>query len=366
MQILHLKLENFRNYNTLDLDFAPGINMIYGLNGQGKTNIAEAIYFFAVAKSHRVLKDKDLIMHGKNYAKMELDFLNKERDFNAKINLFSEKNREIFVNDIKAVKNSDLIGRFNAVLFSPEDFSLIKDGPGERRRFTDIAISQVKPNYFLRLTEYNKVLKMKNKVLKEGLSYAGMIDIYNEKLAEIGADIIFYRNKFYEFLKPISQDFHREISLSLDKFDIVYEPCVKVDDRRKMKDEIYKKLSDLKMKELDERFCSFGIHREDVSFYINEKKVKEFASQGQQRTVILILKLAQAEYMKEITGEYPVLLLDDILSELDATRRKYFLSEIKNKQVIITATDKGSFGRRKDTKLIHVQNGHVSEWKINN
>ena len=127
MQILHLKLENFRNYNTLDLDFAPGINMIYGLNGQGKTNIAEAIYFFAVAKSHRVLKDKDLIMHGKNYAKMELDFLNKERDFNAKINLFSEKNREIFVNDIKAVKNSDLIGRFNAVLFSPEDFSLIKD-----------------------------------------------------------------------------------------------------------------------------------------------------------------------------------------------------------------------------------------------
>lgn len=366
MQVLNLKLKDFRNYEDLNLDFAPGINLIYGFNGQGKTNIVEAIYFFAVAKSHRVLKDKDLIMHGKDYAKAELDFVNKERQFNAKINLFSDKNREIFVNDIKTVKNSELIGKFNAVLFSPEDFCIIKDGPGERRRFTDIAISQVKPNYFLKLTEYNKVLKMKNKVLKEGMAYAGMIDIYNEKLAELGADIIFYRNKFYEFLKPLAQDFHREIALTLDKFEIEYEPCVKINDRRKMQKDIYKKLEDLKLKELDERFSVFGIHREDVSFYINGKKVKEFASQGQQRTVILILKLAQAEYMKEITGEYPVLLLDDILSELDSVRRKYFLSEIKNKQVIITSTDKGSFGRRKDTKLIHIQNGYVSEWKINN
>ena len=244
-------------------------------------------------------------------------------------------------------------------MFSPEDFCIIKDGPGERRRFTDIAISQVKPNYFLKLTEYNKVLKMKNKVLKEGISYAGMIDIYNEKLAEIAADIIFYRNKFYEFIKPVAQEFHRQIALSLDKFDIVYESCVKINDRKKMKEDIYNKLQDLQLKELDERFCIFGTHREDVSFYINGKKVKEFASQGQQRTVILTLKLAQAEYMKEITGEYPVLLLDDILSELDATRRKYFLSEIKNKQVIITATDKGSFGRRKDTKLIQINDGKV-------
>ncbi len=359
MQVLNLKLKDFRNYENLDLDFAPGINMIYGLNGQGKTNIVEAIYFFAVLKSHRVLKDKDLINYDKDFAKIELDFLNIERNFNAKINLFPDKNRDVFVNDIKINKNSELIGKFNAVLFSPEDFSLIKDGPGERRRFTDIAISQVKPNYFLRLTEYNKVLKMKNKVLKEGLSYAGMIDIYNEKLAEIGADIIFYRNKFFEFLKPVAQDFHRGIALNLDKFEIDYESCVKINDRKKMKQDIYDKLESLKLKELDERFCIFGTHREDVTFYINGKKVKEFASQGQQRTVILILKLAQAEYMKEITGEYPVLLLDDILSELDSTRRKYFLNEIKDKQVIITATDKGSFGRRKDTKLIHIDQGKV-------
>jgi len=359
MKVLNLKLKNFRNYEELNVDFSPGINMIYGFNGQGKTNIVEAIYFFAVAKSHRVLKDKDLILHGKDFAKLELNFSNIEREINAKINLFSDKNREIFVNDIKAVKNSELIGKFNAVLFSPEDFSIIKEGPGERRRFTDIAISQVKPNYFSRLTEYNKVLKMKNKVLKEGLSYAGMIDIYNEKLAEIGADIIFYRNKFYEFVKPLAQDLHREIALSLDKFEVVYESCVKIDDRKKMQNEIFNKLQDLKMKELEERFSVFGIHREDVSIYLNGKKVREFASQGQQRTAILILKLAQAEYMKEITGQYPVLLLDDIMSELDSVRRKYFLSEIKDKQVIITATDKGSFSRRKDTKLINIDKGKI-------
>lgn len=362
MLIKNIKLENFRNYDTLNLDFSSGINLIYGNNGQGKTNIVEAIYMYAVAKSHRVLKDKDLIKYDMPYAKTEMSFCNFERDYNAKFILYPDKKRDIFVNDIKTVKNSDLIGKFNAVLFSPEDFGIIKNGPSERRRFTDIAISQVKPSYFLRLVEYQKILKMKNKILKENPSlYEGMIDIYNEKLAENAAHVIYFRKKFYDYASSVCQEFHNNITLNTDKFEIIYEPCVKPAEISKMTESIYENLCKVKQKEFYERVSVFGPHREDVTFKINGNKVREFASQGQQRTVILIMKLIQADYIKNITGEYPVLLLDDVLSELDKDRRKYILNGIKDKQVIITATDKGSFARRKDTKLIHIDCGKVIE-----
>lgn len=359
MFVNRLVLENFRNYETLDLAFDPGINMIYGNNGQGKTNIIEAIYLFAAARSHRTNREKEMIRYQQPFAKLELFFENKQRDLSAQFRIFQDKNHEIAVNEIQAARNSDLIGNFNAVLFSPEDFGIIKDGPSERRRFTDIAISQVKPNYFKCLMNYQKILKMKNKVLKEGADFLSMVDIYNESLAEIGADILFYRNKFFDFLKEVTPRFHREITLSLDEFRLEYEACVPIGERQKMKKDLLGKLERVKQKEVLERTAIVGPHREDISFYIAGKKVREFASQGQQRTVILVLKLAQAEYIKELTGEYPVLLLDDILSELDAVRRKYLLSEIKDKQVVLTGTDKASFGRRKDTKLIHIENGKV-------
>lgn len=360
MLVKNIKLENFRNYETLNLDFSEGINLIYGNNGQGKTNIVEALYMFATLKSHRVLKDKDLIKYNMPFAKSEMIFCDYEREYNAKFVLYPEKKRDIFVNDIKANKNSDLIGKFNAVLFSPEDFSIIKNGPSERRRFTDIAISQVKPSYFLRLVEYNKILKMKNKILKENPDiYEGMIDIYNEKLAENAAHIIYFRKKFYDYAKENCQVLHNNIALNTDKFEIIYEPSVKPADINKMTESLYENLCKFKQKEFYERVSVFGPHREDVTFKINGNKVREFASQGQQRTVILIMKLIQADYIKNITGEYPVLLLDDVLSELDKDRRKYILNGIKDKQVIITATDKGSFSRRKDTKLIHIEGGKV-------
>ncbi len=359
MKVKSLKLENFRNYEKLDLNLDSETNLIYGKNGQGKTNIIEAVYMFAVARSHRVLKDRDMIMYDKPYAKLKMEFSRESRDMEAEIILFGDKNREIYVNGIRAKRNAELIGNFNAVLFSPEDFCIIKDGPSERRRFTDIAISQVKPNYFGCLNEYHKLLKMKNKALKEDKAFFGMIDVYNEKMAENAANIIYYRNKFYEFASQICGNLHREMTLTGDKFTIKYESCVPVAERSEMKKNILKNMERLKEKECFERVSLFGTHKEDISFYINGKKVREFASQGQQRTVILILKLIQAEYIKNITGEYPVLLLDDILSELDKDRRKYILNEIKNKQVIITATDKGSFSRRKNTSLIYVEDSNA-------
>ena len=361
MHISKIILKNYRNYEKLDLDLSEGTNLIYGLNGQGKTNIIEAIYFFAACRSHRTNHEKDLIKYNMPFAEAEIFFENSERDMQAKIRLFPNDRHYMEVNGIKVTKNSDLIGNFNAVLFSPEDFSIIKDGPSERRRFTDIAISQVKKSYFNCLVNYLKILKQKNKLLKDGNSLSTMIEIYNEQLADFGAKIIFHRNKFYEFIKEASVRIYREITLSTDKFEIKYDSCVKIDELKKMEKELLKKLSSLKTKEMLEKTSIFGPHREDIRFFINGKDVRDFASQGQQRTVILVLKLAFAEYIKENKGEYPVLLLDDILSELDAYRRKYLLEEIRDKQVIITSTDKGSFGRRKNTKLIHIENAQVIE-----
>lgn len=361
MLVKKIKLTNFRNYENEELDFESGTNLIYGKNGQGKTNIIEAVNFFASLKSHRVLKDRDLILYNRDFASISIIFESDGRDFEGKIVFYPDNRRYMELNGCKIVKNQDMIGNFNAVLFSPEDFMIIKEGPSERRRYTDIAISQVKPNYFKTLVEYNKVMKMKNKILKDDFVIEDLVDVYNEKLAVLGASVIFYRNKYYEFLKGICDKFHREITLSTDKFEIEYESCVECSDTERMRRAYLKKLNKHKKKELFERTSLFGIHREDIGFYINGKKVKEFASQGQQRTVILVLRLAQAEYIKEVKGEYPVLLLDDILSELDSVRRKYLLNEIRNKQVIITSTDKGSFSRRKNTKLIHIDNAKVIE-----
>ena len=359
MHISKIILKNFRNYEKLDLDLNEGTNLIYGLNGQGKTNIIEAIYFFAACRSHRTNHEKDLIKYNMPFAEAEIFFENSERDMSAKIRLFPNDRHYMEVNGVRILKNSELIGNFNAVLFSPEDFSIIKDGPSERRRFTDIAISQVKKSYFDCLVNYSKVLKQKNKLLKEEKAFNTITEIYNEQLADFGSKIIFHRNKFYEFIKEASVKIYREITLSTDKFEIKYDSCVKIQELSKMKKELLAKLESLKTKEMFERTSIFGPHREDVRFFINGKDVRDFASQGQQRTVILVLKLAFAEFIREIRGEYPVLLLDDILSELDSYRRKYLLEEIRDKQVIITSTDKGSFGRRKNTKLIHIENAQV-------
>ena len=364
MFVKKLILKNYRNYEDLVFEPERETNLIYGKNGQGKTNIVEAINFFASLRSHRVSKHRDLIKYDEEFASLTLIFENNEREFEAKITLLPDERRKMELNGSKIVKNSELIGLFNAVMFSPEDFLIIKEGPSERRRYIDIAISQVKPNYFNTLVEYNKVLKMKNKILKEEGNYSELIDVYNEKLASLGGDIIFYRNKYIEFIKTLTDKLHREITLSLDKFEIKYESCIPVSDRRSMQKEYLKKLNKIKSKEIFERTSLFGIQREDIGFFINGNRVREFASQGQQRTVILILRLTQAEYIKEIKGEYPVLLLDDILSELDSERRKYLLNEIRNKQVIITSTDKGSFARRKNTKLIHIDNAKIINWQL--
>ncbi len=359
MQVEKLCLENFRNYESATVEFSPGVNLIYGNNGHGKTNIAEAVYLFSAARSHRTAKEKDMIMLGKEYLRAKLWFKTESRDMEAEFRIFQEKSHFISRNGVENIKNGEFIGSFLAVMFSPEDFSFIKDGPGERRKFMDIAISQLKPGYFKLLSEYNRYLKSKMKALKNP-AYHVMLDVYNQHLAALGAKIMLYRNTFIEALKPKLDKINKEITSLPDTLLIEYQSCVPfTKDEEKLKKRLIQKLEKVRERELFDKVCHAGPQKEDLDFMLNDIKLRDFGSQGQVRTAVLAVKMAQAELIHESYGEYPVLILDDILSELDATRRRYLLNEIRGKQVIITGTDKANFSRRKDTKLIYIENGKV-------
>lgn len=361
MVVEKIYLSNFRNYEIEEVEFSPGVNMIYGDNGQGKTNIAEAVYLFSTAKSHRTSHEKDMIRLGCEESRIKLLYSNSQRKMSSEFRIYKDKAHALLVNDVPGIKNSEFIGNFLAVMFSPEDFSFIKDGPSERRKFMDIAISQLKPSYYKLLTEYNRYLKSKMKALKEP-DYLPMIDVYNERIAEISASIVLYRNEFIERLKPKIRELNKEITKRDDELSVTYECFVSfTTDKEKLKKEILKKLNRVKQREIFEKMCLSGPHREDLDFCLNGNRLRDFGSQGQVRTAVLCVKLSQAEIIKEQSGEYPVLILDDILSELDSTRRKFLLDEIRGKQVIITGTDKANFGKRKDTKLIHVNQGKIIE-----
>lgn len=361
MRIEKLYVQNFRNYEEAEISFSDGVNLIYGNNGQGKTNLAEAVYLFSAARSHRTAREKDMIQIGKEAARTKIYFSAAGREMNADFRIFQNKPHEITVNDVKKIKNSELMGVFQAVMFSPEDFSFIKDGPSERRKFLDIAISQIRPNYFKRLSEYNRYLKSKVRALKEP-AYLPMLDVYNRKLTELAADIMLYRHEFIERIKPKMDEINKEITKSDDCLKVEYESMVPMDsDKEKLKNQIFKKFERVRAREILERVCLAGTQREDLNFSLNELSLRDFGSQGQVRTAVLAVKMAQAEIINEDFKEYPILILDDILSELDQTRRQYLLNEIRGKQVLITGTDKANFGRRKDTKLIYIENGKITE-----
>ncbi|MBQ2967484.1 MAG: DNA replication/repair protein RecF [Clostridia bacterium] len=359
MQVEKLCLQNFRNYEKAEIEFSSGVNLIYGNNGHGKTNIAEAVYLFSAARSHRTSREKDMIRLGEDYLRAKLFYKTESRDMEAEFRIFKDKSHFISRNGVENIKNSEFIGSFLAVMFSPEDFSFIKDGPGERRKFMDIAISQLKPNYFKLLSEYNRYLKSKMKALKNP-AYHVMLDVYNEHLATLGAKIMLYRNAFIEALKPKLNRINQEITSLPDELILEYQSCVPfTSDEEKLKKRLLQKLERVRKRELFDKICHAGLQKEDLDFTLKDIKLRDFGSQGQIRTAVLAVKMAQAELVEESYGEYPVLILDDILSELDASRRKYLLNEIRGKQVIITGTDKANFGKRKDTKLIYIENGKI-------
>lgn len=351
MYIKNIKLQNFRNYIKQEITLEKGINLFYGNNAQGKTNVIESIFLCSIGKSFRAKKDKELINFEKNNLFLEINYEKKDRTGKIKY-LIQNDNKEIFVNDIKLKKLSELLGNINIVLFSPEDINIIKDGPDKRRRFLNILISQLRPNYVYVYNLYQKTLEQKNTYLKKitiDRKDDDLLNIYDEKLAEYAEVINKYRNEFINKLKEKIENIHKNVTEEKETLKIKYiSDCYE-------KEKYLLSLKSNREKDIERGFTSCGVHRDDIYFFINGKKVEVFGSQGQQRTTILTLKLAELEVIKDEIGESPVLLLDDFMSELDNNRKMNFLKNIKNTQIIITCTDE-----------INIENININKFIVNN
>lgn len=346
MYINKIKLQNFRNYNEQEINFNENINIFYGNNAQGKTNILEAIFLSSFGKSFRTNKEKEMIKIDENFAKIDIYFQKKNIDGKIKISIADKK--IIFVNDIKIKKLSELIGNINIVIFTPDDMNILKEGPSKRRRFLDMMISQVKPNYIHILNNYLKTLEQRNNYLKQNNINETMIEVWDEKLVEYGYLIYKYRNEFIEKISEKITNIHKEIANE----DISIKYISDCSNKEEFKNKLKKNITIDKIK----KYTSVGCHRDDFKVFINNKEVNIYGSQGQSRTAILSLKLSELEVINDEIGEYPILLLDDFMSELDETRIKNFLKRVKNIQVIITCTKKINI---ENCKFFKVENGKI-------
>lgn len=359
MYISSITLNNFRNYGEEKIDFSPLTNVIYGDNAQGKTNILEAVYIFSHGKSHRTKSDKELIKFGEGFAKLSIKFHDAERDYIAAMQLNRNGKKSIAVNHVRITKLSMLMNYLNAVMFSPEDLDLVKGSPGARRRFIDAAISQLYPGYLISLIDYHKALNQKNSLLKS-LKIAGKrsdptLSVWNEQLSETGAKIMKYRSDFIELLNGFAKAIQSEISD--EELNISYQQSIKSEEVTK---EMFLECLEAHQKrEIEFSSALLGIQRDDLNITVNGMEARVYGSQGQQRTAALAMKIAQADYIHHIKGEYPILLLDDIMSELDINRRMYLSKKIRDKQVLITCTDTDLIESTAETKLFHIKNGGV-------
>lgn len=358
MIIKSLELANFRNYEELNISFDKGTNILYGDNAQGKTNILEAIYVSATTKSHKGSKDKEIINFDKEEAHIRT-YLEKENvETRVDMHLRKNKSKGIAIDGQKIKKAADLMGLLNVVFFSPEDLSIIKDGPAERRRFADMELCQLDSFYLYNLNHYNKIIGQRNKLLKDMYFQPELketLNIWDSQLISFGSKIIERREQFVKQLGDIIFDIHKKLSGGKEELVIAYEPDVSIEDfEKQMK---YNQDKDIRLKQ-----TTTGPHRDDFSFVVNGVDIRKYGSQGQQRTAALSLKLSEIELVKKISKDTPVLLLDDVLSELDSNRQNYLLNSIGNIQTIISCTGLDEFinNRFEINKIFKVTNGTVN------
>ena len=353
MYINKIKLNNFRNYDEQEIELEPNINIFYGDNAQGKTNIIESIFISSIGKSFRTNKENELIKFNKDFSSIYIEYEKSDRQGNIRINISNKK--EIFINGVKIKKLSELLGKINTVIFTPDDINILKDGPQKRRRFLDIMIGQLRPNYVHILNMYNKTIEQRNNYLKQikiENKPEEMLEIWDEKLAEYGVKIYEYRNEFIEKIKNKINNIHKKITDEKEEIKIEYiSDCSN-------KENYLNILKERKKLDIIKGFTTKGIHRDDFMIYINDELVNIYGSQGQNRTVILSLKISELQVIYDEIGEYPILLLDDFMSELDEKRRKNFLENIKDTQVIITCTDKLELDNIK-YKIYNVKKGEI-------
>jgi DNA replication and repair protein RecF len=364
LYINNLKLKNFRNYSNLDIDFSDKYNIIYGENAQGKTNILEAIFLCASARSHRTAKDMELIKIGEEKYFIAIEFKKENGNSCIELNYCKEEKKRIKINEISVKKIGDLMGNLNAVIFSPEDLLIIKEGPSERRRFIDITISQIKPYYFYDLQQYGKILDQRNTLLKqiqEKIQLKDTLEIWNEKLITVGSRIIKVRNDFIKRLGEKSKNNHYNLSGKKEKLDLKYNSSIKFERLDDVENTFRKNLEVSEKREIMKGTTIIGPQRDDYEIYLNDINIKLYGSQGQQRTSILSIKLSEIEIIKEETGENPVLLLDDVMSELDKRRQEFLLENLSDIQTFITCTDNEIFLKRNyiGKRLFKIDNGEI-------
>lgn len=377
MKIEKLRLIDFRNYENSIIEFKDGFNVIYGENAAGKTNILEAIFYFASGKSFRGCKDRELIRFEKDSASVDMRFsrgnengtdseTEKEKkhfdSVHMGLKLYKGK-KKVFERDNNVISRlSEYLGAFRAVIFTPDHLSLIKGHPENRRRFIDLAISQSYPRYVAYLNEYNRLLMQKNALLRKDFDNSdkrAMLEIYNERMAVSAGAISFNRKRFISLLEKEAKKIHFDISGCKEELSIEYitqsgTDCESAEETKERLKEFYLSKTDL---EIQRGMTLFGVHKDDLNFYINGRNAKLYASQGQQRSAVLSLKIAEGQISKNVTGEYPVFLLDDILSELDDGRKEAILEKTYGKQVIITGCEQEYFEGLEINNKIFVEKG---------
>lgn len=358
MIIESIELADFRNYETLRMTFDKGTNIFYGDNAQGKTNILEAIYVVATTKSHKGSKDKDIINFNKEESHIRAYIEKDEVKTRIDMHLRKSKSKGIAIDGQKIKKASELLGLLNVVFFSPEDLSIIKNGPAERRRFVDMELCQLDNFYLYNLNHYNKIVNQRNKLLKDlyfNPSLKETLNIWDSQLVSFGSKLIERRKLFTEQLNEIIYDIHKKLSGGKEELRIQYDPDVNMEN-------FEEKLRLSQERDIRLKQTCVGPHRDDFSFYVGGIDIRKFGSQGQQRTAALSLKLSEIELVKKITKDTPVLLLDDVLSELDANRQNYLLNSIGDIQTIITCTGLDEFinNRFEIDKIYKVADGTVN------
>jgi len=357
--IKEIHLINFRNYTKLDLYPKKDINLIYGKNAQGKTNLLESIYITSTGRSHRTAKENNLIQEGKESFLIKIKGNKEDIPFSLEYKYIKGEKKRIKINNLEVKKIGEMIGVLNTVIFSPEDLQIVKQGPSERRRFLDILISQTYPSYFYKLQKLYRIIKQKNSILKniEKEGNLEILNIYNQKLVNISFEIISKRKEALYEIEKFFNKYISDISNSKEIGKLVYISTLGI-----TKEEIKKTIAHNIKKEIKNKTTLYGPHRDDFEIYINNKNVKNFGSQGQQRTAVLSLKLSEIEIIKEKTGHFPILLLDDVMSELDLSRRKFLTNSIKTKQTFITSTEKKNYSNFKGiTTFFRVLNGTIEE-----
>jgi DNA replication and repair protein RecF len=361
-----LKMVDFRNIKEETILFSDGVNILCGENAQGKTNILEALWFFSSGKSFRATREKDVIHFNQPITKLSLEYETRQRENSLEMNIPRAGKKEIFINGVKTKKQSELVGSFTSVLFSPEHLTLIKDGPNERRRFIDFAMCQLKPRYLMLLSEYLKLLERRNATLKMAAfdkTIYDTLDIWDEKLSACGSELIVYRNEFVKSISAYAYKNHFELSGGLEELFVKYiwfggfEPI----DKEEVRQIFLEQLKNHRENDIRDGNTAVGPHRDDIEILINGFPARIFASQGQQRSAVLSLKIAEAEQLFNEYGEEPVLLLDDVLSELDAKRQEFIIKKIENKQVILTCCEPERFVNLTKGKVFYVSCGNIKQ-----